>query len=104
PDGQWNKHLLRSASYHVESGLAVSRRRGHVQERQLISQLGVVRMRELYRITRIPQVLEVDTLDNASRVDVQTRDHAHRNGHARRILTHHASLIGGPGSSVRAYP
>src|SRR5690606_589363 len=51
-------------------------------EGQLVGALGAVARGELDRIPRIAEVLEVDALDDAARVDIQARDHSDGDTHA----------------------
>ena len=47
----------------------------------LVRTLGVVAAGELDGVASIPQVLEIDALDDAPRVDVEARDHPDGNSH-----------------------
>src|SRR5690606_2432862 len=82
-DRERDEHLLGGARDDVEHGAAVAARRGDVEEGQFVGALFVVEGGELDRITRIAQVLEVDTLDHPPRIHVEARDDPHGQRHVR---------------------
>ena len=83
-DGQRDEHLLGRAPHDVIGRLAITRRRGDVEEGQLVGALGVVAAGQFDRITGIAQPDEVDALDDPPGVDVETRDHPHGDAHVDR--------------------
>ena len=64
-------------TFHVHGRVTRVRRRGDVEEDELVRAFGVVAGGQLDGIARVDQVHEVDALDDASRVDVEARDHPH---------------------------
>jgi hypothetical protein len=76
-DGEGDEDLLGGAGGDVDDGVARRRRRRDVEEHDLVGALGVVAGGQLDRVAGVPQVDEVDTLDHASGVDIEARDHAH---------------------------
>src|SRR5699024_1484157 len=81
-DGQRDEDLLRRAAHHLDHGVPAAGRGGDVEEGELVGPLGTVTGGELHRVARIAQVLEVDPLDDASRVDVQAGDDSYGDTHA----------------------
>src|SRR5690606_8958863 len=79
--GERDEDLLGGAAHHVDHGLPPGRRRGDVEEGQLIGALGVVPPGELHRVTGVPEVLEVDALDHPPGVHVEARDDPYGDRH-----------------------
>ncbi len=81
-DRERDEDLLRRTPDDVVRRLAVAAARRDVEEHELVGALGVVGAGQLDRVARVAQVGEVDALDHATGVDVETRDHPDRNWHA----------------------
>ena len=79
--GDGDEHLIRRAAHRVEQDGARVTRRSDVEEDELVCSVLVVPSGQLRGISRIAQVDEVDSLDHASRVDVQARNDPPRQGH-----------------------
>ena len=81
-DRERDEDLLGRAAHHVVRRVAVATAGRDVQERQLVGALGVIARGELHRVAGVAQVLEVDALDDAARVDVQAGDDTNGDAHA----------------------
>ena len=79
--GEWDEDLLGTPRHDLHGGGATLVRGGDVEERQLVSTLGVVGARQLDRVTGVAEVLEVDPLDHPAAVDVEARDDADGQAH-----------------------
>ena len=71
-DGERHEDLLRDAADHVEHDVAAFVAGADVEEDQLVGPLLLVAARDLDRIAGVAQVQEVDALDDAAAVDVET--------------------------------
>ena len=67
------KTLVGGALDHLVGRAAVVRRRGYVEEDELVRALGVVQRRELHRVAGVAQLDEGDAFDHAAVVDVEAR-------------------------------
>ena len=76
-DRQRHEALLGGAAHHVVDRVAVLVAGGDVEEAQFVGALAVVDPRLLDGIAGIGQVDEVDALDDATVLDVETGDDAH---------------------------
>jgi hypothetical protein len=63
-DGERDRDLVGHALDDVEHDVALVRRRGDVEEDELVGTLAVVDARELDRVAGVAQVDEVDALDD----------------------------------------
>src|SRR5690606_5340730 len=77
-----DEHLLGGLTHDVIRRLPVTRRRCDVEEREFVRALGVIEPGEFDGITRVPQIGEIDPFDHTPRVDVETGNDSHRDGHA----------------------
>ena len=77
-DGEGDEDLLGGAGHHVDHGPPVVRRRGDVEEDQLVGALGVVAGGQLDRVAGVEQVDELDPLDHPAGVHVEAGDHPDR--------------------------
>ena len=84
--GQRHKNLFGGARYDVEDDAAVFMRCGNVQETELISTVAVIDARDLHRISGISQFDKFNALNNASGVNIETRNDSFRQ-HRAVILT-----------------
>ena len=91
-DGQRDEDLLSGAGDDVIGGRSIGTARGDVEEGQLVGSLSPVASRELDRVTGVAEVLEVDALDDAAGVDVETGDDTNGEGHACSLLGYVARL------------
>ena len=76
-DGQRHEALLGGAAHHVVERVAIVGRGGDVEKAQLVGAFAVVEARLLDRIAGIDQIDEIDALDDAAVLDVETGDDAH---------------------------
>jgi hypothetical protein len=83
--GERDEDLLGGAADDVVGRLAVAAAGGDVEEGQLVRALAVIRLGELHRVTRVPQVLEAHTLDHTAGVDVETGDDTGGDAHPARV-------------------
>src|SRR5690606_24403111 len=79
--GQRHEALFGRSRHDVEDGLAIVRRGGDVQEAKFVRARRIISPRGLHWITRIHQVNEVDALDDAAVLYVQTRYDTGLQGH-----------------------
>ena len=75
-DRQRDEDLVGGPPHDVDHGVALVGGGRDVQEHDLVGAGPVIAGRQLDGITCVAQVLEVDALDDAAGVDVETRDHA----------------------------
>ena len=87
PDGERDEDLLGRAGDDVVHRRAVAAARRDVEEGQLVGALLAVAAGELDGVAGVPQVLEVDALDDPTVVDVEARDDADRHGHAPNVAS-----------------
>ena len=95
-DRQRHEALLGRAGNHVEDRLSVFGGGGDVEEAELVRTGGVIGLSRLDRIAGVDQVHEIDALDDAAVLDVQTGDDAGFEGHRTA-----ASLLPCPSSPLR---
>ena len=74
PDRERDEDLVGGARHHVDHGVALVRRRGDVEERDLVGALGVVAGGQLDRVALVGQVDEAHALDDAPAGDVEAGD------------------------------
>ena len=86
-DGQRDEYLFGGPPHDLICRFSAGRGRRDVEECQLVGTLGVVATGQLDGVSCVPQPDEVHAFDDASRVDVQARDHADGNGHERAPIT-----------------
>ena len=75
PTVKRDEHLLGGAADDVDDRVAGVRRRGDVEEHELVGALGVVAGGQLDGIAGVAEVDEVHALDDAAGVDVEAGDH-----------------------------
>src|SRR5579885_2289047 len=75
-DGEWNEDLVGHAPHEVCDDGALVRRRGDVEEGQLVRALGVVALALLDGVARVHERDETYAFDDATVVDIKTRDDA----------------------------
>ena len=75
-DRQRHKAGFGRPPYHVQHGAAIFMGGVDVEEAKLVRARGIIGDRGFHRIARIAQVDEVDALDHAAVLDVETGDHA----------------------------
>ena len=73
-DHEGDEELLGGTGYQFDHGLAPARGGGDVVEHNLVGALGVVLRRQLYRVTGVAEVLELDPLDHPAAVHVEAGD------------------------------
>ena len=75
-DGERDEEPVGHPAHHVDHDVAALVGGGDVQEDQLVGALGVVDGRLLHRVAGVAQLHEVDALDDAAVLDVETGDDA----------------------------
>ena len=75
-DGQRHEDLVGRALHDVDHGATLVARGGDIEEDQLIGALFLVRRGDRHRIAGVTELRELDPLDDASGMDVETRDDA----------------------------
>jgi hypothetical protein len=75
-DGQRQEYAFRGGAHDVQHRLPPVRRRGDVEEADLVGALRVVGGRDRDRIAGVAQLLEAHALLDAAGVDVEAGDHA----------------------------
>ena len=76
PHGQRHEHRLRGAAHDVEEDAAAFVRRRNVEKGQFVRALVVVALRDCDRVAGVAQLHEIDALDHAPVLHVQTRNDA----------------------------
>ncbi len=74
--GERNIDLARHRFHRLEQGRALVGAGGDVEEHQFVGALLVVAARHFHRVAGVAQLLELDALDHAAGVDVETGDDA----------------------------
>lgn len=77
-DGERYEQFFRGPSGHVDGGVSSIRRRGDVEEDDLVGSLTVVAGGEFYRVAGITDVDKVDAFDHPAVVYIEARDDPHR--------------------------
>ena len=72
--GEGDEHLLRDVAHHLDGGVPTVRRRGDVEEDQLVGTFLVVAGGQFDGVARVAQLDEVDALDDATGVHVEAGD------------------------------
>ena len=74
PDGQRHEAGFRRPPHHIQHGAAIFVGRGDVEEAELVGAGGVIGDRRFDGIAGVAQVDEIDALDHAPVLDVETGD------------------------------
>jgi len=103
-DGERHEQFFRDAPHHIEHNRAALVAGADVEEHQLVGAVLLVAPRDLDGVAGVAQLEEVDALDDAAAVDVETGDDSfgeHRPAEVR-FATTNVSTLRGPVAAVNA--